>query len=125
MNKIKSQPKPEKKTTEIRGIRLSFKYLDPENVFNLNAIRKNFKLILFCFLIGIIYISSTKNAERLLRRKSKIEWQIEQLRTQYITLKFEMMDRTKQSNVAALVDTLGLKELTETPRKIYVEGSKK
>lgn len=80
--------------------------------------------ILFLALIAILYIANGYYADDKIREVNKISNQIKELRTEYISSKSDLMFISKQSQVAAAVDTLGLKEPVVAPMKIEVDSAK-
>lgn len=80
--------------------------------------------ILFLALIAILYIANGYYADDKIREVNKINNQIKELRTEYISSKSDLMFISKQSQVAAAVDTLGLKEPVVAPMKIEIDSAK-
>jgi hypothetical protein len=80
--------------------------------------------ILFLALIAILYIANGYYADDKIREVNKISNQIKELRTEYISSKSDLMFISKQSQVAAAVDTLGLKEPVVAPMKIEMDSVK-
>ncbi len=80
--------------------------------------------ILFLALIAILYIANGYYADDKIREVNKISNQIKELRTEYISSKSDLMFISKQSQVAAAVDTLGLKEPVVAPMKIEIDSVK-
>ena len=81
--------------------------------------------ILFLALIAILYIANGYYADDKIREVNKISNQIKELRTEYISSKSDLMFISKQSQVAAAVDSLGLKEPVVAPMKIQVDSTGK
>ncbi len=81
--------------------------------------------ILFLALIAILYIANGYYADDKIREVNKISNQIKELRTEYISSKSDLMFISKQSQVAAAVDTLGLKEPVVAPMKIEIDSTGK
>lgn len=81
--------------------------------------------ILFLALIAILYIANGYYADDKIREVNKISNQIKELRTEYISSKSDLMFISKQSQVAAAVDTLGLKEPVVAPMKIEIDSTEK
>ncbi|WP_421870635.1 FtsL-like putative cell division protein [Marinoscillum sp.] len=77
--------------------------------------------ILFVAVLCVIYIGSRHYAEKKIRNIDKLETAVEDLRADYITLKFDYMYASKQSEVAKKAAKLGLKESDVSPYKIVVE----
>ncbi len=81
--------------------------------------------ILFLALIAILYIANGYYADDKIREVNKVSNQIKELRTEYISSKSDLMFISKQSQIAAAVDTLGLKEPVVAPLKIEMDSVKK
>lgn len=80
--------------------------------------------ILFLALIAILYIANGYYADDKIREVNKVSNQIKELRTEYISSKSDLMFISKQSQIAAAVDTLGLKEPVVAPLKIEMDSVK-
>lgn len=74
----------------------------------------------FVALIGLIYIGYVHYHEKTIRRIHRIKIEIEDLRTDFTTLKAQCMIASKQSEVARKVKRLGLNEIKESPKKITI-----
>lgn len=81
--------------------------------------------LLFIAFLGIVYIANRHYAENTVRKISKINKEVKVLSWEFKTLKADLMLKSTQSEVLALVDTVGLKELVEPPRKIVVKRNVK
>jgi hypothetical protein len=80
-----------------------------------------FKQIPFgMFIVGLllIHIWNAHNVEKMIRKTDKLNREIKELRSEYISILSQLMSESKQSAVAAKLDTLGIKELTSPPYKI-------
>jgi cell division protein FtsL len=73
---------------------------------------------LFIVLLLLIHIWNAHNVEKVIRKTDKLNREIKELRSEYISILSELMSESKQSTIAAKVDTLGIKELTTPPFKI-------
>jgi cell division protein FtsL len=78
---------------------------------------------LFIVLLLLIHIWNAHNVEKVIRRTDKLNREIKELRSEYISILSELMSESKQSAVAAKLDTLGIKELTTPPFKITQSGN--
>ena len=56
-----------------------------------------------------------------IRNIDKLTKEVTELGYEYKSLKADLMFRSKQTEVAKKVDTLGLKELVEPPKKIIMD----
>ena len=80
-----------------------------------------FKQIPFgMFIVGLllIHIWNAHNVEKMIRKTDKLNREIKELRSEYISILSQLMSESKQSAVASKLDTLGIKELTSPPYKI-------
>jgi len=76
--------------------------------------------VLFLTFLGVVYIGNRFHAERMVRQISDLKIEVENLRSEQITITSELMNISRPSEVAALVESkgLGLKESLEPPKKI-------
>lgn len=75
-----------------------------------------FALFIVCLLL--LHIWNVHNNERIVRKTDKLNKEIKELRSEYISILSELMSESKQSTIAAKLDTIGIKELTTPPIKI-------
>ena len=73
---------------------------------------------LFVMVLLLIHIYNLHTTERIIRNTDKLNKEIKELRSEYITILSQLMSESKQSTVAQKLDTLGIKELTSPPIKI-------
>ncbi|HWZ21931.1 MAG TPA: FtsL-like putative cell division protein [Cytophagaceae bacterium] len=75
------------------------------------------------FIMGLLifYIANTHYADKIVRDTAKTKSEVEDLRADYTTLKADLMFKSKQSEVAKRVATLGLEESLTPPYKIEVD----
>lgn len=78
------------------------------------------RYMLFVTALGIAYIANTHYAERQMRDISRLQKDIKELHWQYTATQSQLMQSSKQTEVAKLVAPLGLKELSEPPAKILI-----
>lgn len=123
-NKIKISPKKQEgsKSSSGSGIfsRLE-KKLKLESYFEEGFPVQYLPKILFVMVLSILYISNTHYAEKTVRKINHVQVEVEDLRADYTTLKANLMFASKQSEVAAKVEPLGIKESLTPPFKIQVE----
>lgn len=111
--------KPGKKGVLAKGLSKIFggSFLSDERTM------QHIPFILFLALIAILYIANGYYADDKIREVNKISNQIKELRTEYISSKSDLMFISKQSQVAAAVDTLGLREPVVAPMKIEIDSA--
>jgi len=81
--------------------------------------------ILFLTVLAVIYIGNRYHAEKILRDTINTTAELKELRAEAITSASKLMFKSKQSEVARLVNEngLGLKEAVEPPRKLIVDDN--
>ena len=82
-----------------------------------NVVSKQLQFILFLTFLAIMYIGNRYHAEKLFRKVSEIQTEVENLRAEQITTTAKLMNVSKPSSVAKMVKerNLGLEELTSPP----------
>ena len=81
----------------------------------------NFLFVAAIVFIGVIEIFNTHLAVRLHRGIYKKQEIIKELRWEYMTVKTEMNQKSKQSELQKILEPTGLKSLQEPPKKIEVK----
>lgn len=122
MNQFKATNEPKASSTKSGKTRLNiFSLFDPEHYLKAQQVSKNLPFILFCSCLVLLYIANAHKVEKRIRQINKIESEMKDLRSEYISLKSELMYLSKQSEVAKRVEVAGLKELRTAPKKIYLD----
>lgn len=81
----------------------------------------NFLFVVAIVFIGVIEIFNTHLAVRLNRGINKEQETIKELRWEYMTVKTDMNQKSKQSELQKVLEPYGLKSLQEPPKKIEVK----
>ena len=83
----------------------------------------NFDLakVLYLLFFLIIYISNQHSVEKKIREISQLEKEVEELRTDYITLNNNYMFSRKETEILKRVKDLKLKSSKLPPEKITIE----
>lgn len=115
----KSSPKALLGTQVVRSV---FDVFNGNILTNKSSI-KQVPFLLFLTLVALLYIANGYFAERKIRQINKINNELKELRSEYITAKSKLMFVSKQSEVARMAETMGLtiKESTTPPNKIVVK----
>jgi len=81
---------------------------------------KQLPFVLFLTFLGIIYIGNRFHAERMVRQINVLKTEVSNLRAEQITTTSELMNISRPSEVAELVESknMGLKESMEPPKKL-------
>jgi len=100
----------------------SFLDLINDSLFNGNGPIDLLPFLLFIALIAMFWISNTYYAERNIRDINKLSKEVKELRSEFMSTKLKLMYKSKQSQVADMVDDIGLKESRTPPHKIIITG---
>ena len=118
---------PEEVQPEVRGKaelpRNFFTQLLTEGVISKQAATDMLPFIIFIAFLGMVYIGNRHFAENNIRTIDKLGKEVKELSWDFKTTKADLMLKSTQTEVATLVDTLGLKESVEPPNKIVLQVS--
>ena len=115
----------EKKVKEKKGpTKTVFQILESSLGLN-NVLTKGLPMqqmprIFFVMGLLIFYIANTHYADKIVRSTAKSKSEVEDLRADYTTLKADLMFKSKQSEVAKRVASMGIEESLTPPYKIEV-----
>ncbi len=115
MNAFRTPPRPEKKKVRWNPLNLDNALKDG------NAMRYVPHLI-FLTILGLIYISNNYYSDRTLRKINQLDSEIDILRVDYSTLKYEYIYSSKQSEIAEKVKQYGLIENQKSAYKIQLNN---
>ncbi len=110
--KVKEQPKHETSKKRSKDKLLIFKREDAS---------KWLPFTLFVFIMVVFYISVQQFAERIVRNTEKINREIKELRSEYLSTKAELMKESMQTDIAKKLEASGMKELREPASKLTIE----
>lgn len=82
---------------------------------NYQSIVKQVPFFLFLAMLAVVYIFNGHYADKTIRRINQSAKEVKELKYEYITVKSEVMFRSKPSELVKAVEPLGLKELVEAP----------
>ena len=111
--------KPKKET---ENANLFFKKLFVDGVVSKEAATEMLPFLVFLSLLTMLYIANSHMAVKNIRDIDKLNKEVKELSWEYKSLKADLMFKSKLTEVAKKVDTLGIKELTEPPKKIIVSS---
>jgi hypothetical protein len=120
MNKVKEKIE-EKKAEPKKPNKQARRFIKALNVIGLidrAALIRVMPFVFFLTFLAVIYIANSYMAENTIRDIDHMERDLKELRSEYISGKSELMVKSKQTEVAASVAPLGIKESTIAPRKI-------
>ncbi|WP_133780145.1 FtsL-like putative cell division protein [Pedobacter nutrimenti] len=100
--------------------RTFFTKLFTEGVVTKEAATEMLPFLLFISFLCMLYIANSHMAVKNIRSIDKLNKEVKELSWEYKSLKADLMFKSKLTEVAKKVDTLGIKELTAPPKKIVV-----
>jgi hypothetical protein len=106
----------------------SYKFLKTLNVFGLiekDMLVKFMPFIFFLTAIAMFYIANSYYAEKTIREIDATTKNLKELRAEYISVKSDLISKSNQSQVAAAVLPMRLKESIVAPKKIVVSEQNK
>jgi hypothetical protein len=97
-----------------------FTQLFTEGVISKQAATDILPFIFFIAFLGMIYIANRHFAENNIRDIDKLSTEVKELSWDFKTLKADLMLKSTQTEVAKEVDTIGLIEPNDPPKKIMI-----
>ncbi len=97
-----------------------FTLMFTEGVISKEAATNLLPFIVFIAFLAMIYIGNRHFAENNIRDIDKLSKEVKELSWDFKTLKADLMLKSTQTEVAKEVDTLGLIEPNEPPKKIVI-----
>jgi len=82
---------------------------------NYQSIVRQVPFFLFLAMLAVVYIFNGHYADKTIREINRTSKEVKELKYEYITVKSEVMFRSKPSELVKAVEPLGLKELAEPP----------
>jgi hypothetical protein len=117
VKRVKQTSKPE----ESKSKTLNFlRKLFSEGGVSKEAATEMLPFLLFLSLLCMLYIANSHMAMKNIRNIDKLNKEVKELSWEYKSLKADLMFKSKLTEVAKQVDTLGIHELTEPPKRIVV-----
>ncbi|MFD2288794.1 hypothetical protein GJU39_05765 [Pedobacter petrophilus] len=119
---LKAVPKKPKTAEEKMDSNSFISKLFNDGLVSKEAATEALPYLCFLALLGMVYIANSHFAVNNVRRIDKLNKEVKELRWEYKSLKADLMFKSKLTEVAKTVDTLGIKELIEPPKKIIVKS---
>lgn len=128
-NSFKKPPREKAKAQKhvVAGSRFKAarRWLKLINVFGFvekGMLLKIMPFIFFLTVLGLFYIANSYTNERTIRNIDKTAKEIKELRSEYISVKSDLMFVCRQSQVAKSVEPYGIRHLTTPPKKIILKS---
>lgn len=93
-----------------------------EGVVSTESATRMMPFVIFLAMLAMVYIANRHFAEKTIRDIDKITKEVKELSWDFKTLKADLMLKSTQTEVAKQVDTLGLREPVEPPKKIVIKA---
>ena len=117
------KPKKPQKDKEQESANAFFKKLFIDGAVSKEAATAMMPFLIFLSLLTMLYIANSHMAVKNIRDIDRLSKEVKELSWEYKSLKADLMFKSKLTEVAKKVDTLGIKELTEPPKKIVVSSN--
>lgn len=112
---------PENNTDDKKGLFSTInKTFRIEGMFDEGVPTKYLPQVLWVTVLIILYIANAHYTEKTIRKIDKLKFEVEDLRTEYTTLKAGYMFDSKQSEVARKMAAYGLVESKSPPLKLDI-----
>jgi hypothetical protein len=85
------------------------------------AIQQTF-FVLFIVALGILHVYNAHQAEGMTRKKVRIERELKELKWEYMSIKSDLMMRSKLSDLEQILQPTGLQCSPQPPLKIVVKA---
>ncbi|RYF24011.1 MAG: hypothetical protein EOO42_06295 [Flavobacteriales bacterium] len=115
--KVTREPVKESKTIAL------FRKFFTEGVITKESATDMLPFLVFVCVLVMIYIANSHMAISNIRKIGTLNKEVKELSWEYKSLKADLMFKSKLTEVAKKVDTLGIKELIEPPKKIIVKSN--
>ena len=86
-----------------------------KRILNYQSIVKQMPFFLFLALLAVVYIYNGHNADKIIRNINRSGIELKELQYEYKSVKGDVLNRSKQSELIQAVAPLGLKEITSSP----------
>lgn len=86
-----------------------------------SVVLRNLPFVLFLGFLTILYIANVHFAEKQVRRIQVLQREVKELKRQYNAVKSTLMTESQLSEVAADVQSLGLRKMPGRVKRIRVE----
>ena len=117
---VEQEVRPEPKSVKAELPQNFFVAFFRDGVVSKEAATQALPFIFFMAFLGMVYIGSQNFAVKTIRDIDKVGKEVKELSWDFKTLKADLMLKSTQTEVARKLDTLGLKEPVEPPKRLIV-----
>lgn len=110
------------KTPKVNGFSRAFVEVMSGDIFGSEQLIKHLPYLGFLVILGLVYIAIGYSAEDSVRQINKDKAELKEMRSEYITIKSDLMYATKQSELIKILHEKGLtlEESFQPPKKIEI-----
>lgn len=114
------------KTENIKNNKIFIRSIIDGTYLSKEIILKNIWFIAFLVLLALVYIVNRNHAEKLVRETIKLQKEVDELKTEQLSVTSTLMKLSQQSEVESLIvnHNLDLKSSDIPPYKITIECQK-
>jgi hypothetical protein len=94
-----------------------------KRLLNYKAVVRQIPFFMFLSMLAVLYIYNGHLADKTIREITKTGNELKELQYEYKSVRGDVLDRSKQSELIEAVQPLGLKEVT-TPPVILIDSSR-
>lgn len=107
---------------KVSGVGRAFIGVMSGDIFGSEQLIKHLPYLGFLVLLGLVYIGIGYSAEDSVRQINKDKAELKEMRSEYITIKSDLMYATKQSELIKILHEKGLtlEESFQPPKKIEI-----
>ncbi len=106
---------------EVEKSSLKYRFSSLSTYWSYDKLVQNIPFILFAAVLAMFYIWNTYYSEKTRRDIDVLKRRLKEQRWYYVSAKSDLMFKSKQSEVAKIVEPNGLKELSTPPKKIVIK----
>ncbi|MCI5056425.1 MAG: hypothetical protein MRY83_09980 [Flavobacteriales bacterium] len=90
------------------------------DILTAEGLKARLPYLVFLYVMLLVYIANAFHSEGIVRKSAKIGGELKELSSEFISVKSDMMFRTKQSQIASSLEAsdLGLREAKLAPNKL-------
>lgn len=110
--------------SKINGFGRSVRDVMSGDIFGSEAVIKHLPYVSFLVFLSLVYIAIGYSAEDSVRQINRDKSELKEMRSEYITIKSDLMYTTKQSELVKVLQVRGmtLEESSQPPKKIEVSN---
>lgn len=118
---LKDSEKKENVKTKTGKAGKMFRSIVDGSILTNDGVRKLLPFFIYITVIALVYIANNNLAGRKIREINKLKRDLKELRSEYITVKSNLMFLSKQSEIVKKLEPYGIKESVVPPVRLKVK----